>query len=151
MRRLAFVLALVFPVVHGGVCDEWAATDTPRSTSTYVRRHMVQEVADGLTQVTDQVRVWPVSSELLCFYAEATFTNLHFCQLHGEARRVSPNTYRYRDNQCHVELTMKKGALIMNVKSPVTAATRECHPLFHGEDICGANTAIPSGTFEKVR
>ena len=116
----------------------------------YVRKHVVSEVVDRTAVVEDSVRIWSSNAGSMRFLAQATFSNLHYCELEGEAKRVAPNLYEYSDASCKVRLRILGNKLLLSVKDPTDPKRKECNPLESSQSVCGANTAILTNSFRRI-
>jgi hypothetical protein len=150
-QRSLVVLLLAFLSAHviAATCEDGAERPIPSDAATYAQRHMIMEAVEGLTPVEDTVRLWRRGANSLCFAVDSTHSNLHFCSLSGEAKRIRMNVYQYSDESCKVEVEVTSRKVSLRVADPTNTKRDLCNPVEAFG--CGDNTAIQSGVFMRTR
>jgi hypothetical protein len=126
-------------------CLEGSAS--PTDATVYAFDHKIMVAVEGVTVVQDTVRLWSQTSRALCFAIDTVHTNLHVCELSGEAKLVGPDLYRYEDGSCKVEISIGPRRVVLRAIDPRQPGSTMCQPHETSQRVCGANTAISSGTF----
>ena len=148
----AAVACMLLPLASlaAPVCEPLQAELPPGGVS-FVHRHKVPELVDGVVSVADELVLWNRQPESLCFFVTAVQRNLHQCWLFGRAERQGSGTYIYEDKSCKVVLEVRSNRVKMNVTDPSDSKRKGCNPEETPAFSCGMNTWIPSATYVTER